>query len=79
MRGLSKELILLNQDVATKEAAIRVAGQLLVNAGAVEPEYVDSMIERDADVSVYMGNFVAIPHGTPAGMQYINKTAISIA
>lgn len=79
MKGLQKDLILTNQDVATKEAAIRVAGQLLVNAGAVEEEYIDSMIERDNDVSVYMGNFVAIPHGTPDGEQYINKTAISIA
>lgn len=79
MKGLQRDLILTNQDVATKEAAIRVAGQLLVNAGAVEEPYVDSMLERDKDLSVYMGNFVAIPHGTPDGEQYINKTAISIA
>ena len=36
----------------------------LVEAGYVDPEYVNAMIERDAMLSVYMGNFIAIPHGT---------------
>ena len=75
---LTPEMIALNQDIATREAAIRKAGQLLVDAGCVDPEYVDAMIERDNDVSTYMGNFIAIPHGTDEAKRYIKKTGISV-
>ena len=47
-----------------KDDAIREAGQILVDAGAVGPEYIDAMFEREKSVSTYMGNFLAIPHGT---------------
>ncbi|MDN7145448.1 PTS sugar transporter subunit IIA [Liquorilactobacillus mali] len=75
---LEKEMIKLNQHVATKEEAIRLAGKLLVDSGDVEPEYVESMIARNADVSTYMGNFIAIPHGTEDGKKFIKKTGISV-
>lgn len=78
MEALSKEMILLNQQVSTKEEAIRLAGQLLVDGGCVDPEYIESMQERNKDVSVCMGNFIAIPHGTDDGKKYIKKTGISI-
>ena len=47
-----------------KDDAIREAGEILVNAGAVTPAYIDSMFEREQSVSTYMGNYLAIPHGT---------------
>lgn len=75
---LTPEMIALNQDIATREAAIRKAGQLLVDAGCVDLGYVDAMIERDNDVSTYMGNFIAIPHGTDEAKRYIKKTGISV-
>lgn len=75
---LKPEMILLDQHVATQNEAIRKAGELLVKAGCVSPEYVDSMIERNNDVSTYMGNFIAIPHGTDDGKKYIKKTGISV-
>ncbi|HJU03227.1 MAG TPA: PTS sugar transporter subunit IIA, partial [Actinomycetes bacterium] len=46
----------------TKDDAIREAGQILVDAGAVEPGYIDSMFDRERSVSTYMGNYLAIPH-----------------
>jgi PTS system mannitol-specific IIA component len=78
MKALDANLIQLHQEAKTKEEAIRQAGQLLVDNGNVEPGYIDSMIERNKDVSVYMGNFIAIPHGTEDGKQFIKKTGISI-
>ncbi|BDR59055.1 PTS sugar transporter subunit IIA [Xylocopilactobacillus apicola] len=76
--NIDDNLILLDQHAATKEQAIRLAGNLLVENEYVEAPYVDSMIERNKDVSVYMGNFIAIPHGTEDGKKYIKKTGISI-
>lgn len=75
---LNKDMILLNQEVTTRKQAIQLAGQLLVDAGCVDPGYIDSMIKRDDDVSTYMGNFIAIPHGTDEGKKHIKKTGISV-
>lgn len=78
MKGLDEKLIRINQSMKTKEDAIRMAGQLLVDNGNVDAPYIDSMLARNRDVSVYMGNFIAIPHGTEDGKQYIKETGISV-
>lgn len=78
MKGLDEKLIRINQSVKTKEDAIRMAGQLLVDNGNVDAPYIDSMLARNRDVSVYMGNFIAIPHGTEDGKQHIKETGISV-
>ena len=75
---LDPKMIKLNQDVPTRDQAIRMAGHLLVDGGCVEPEYIDSMLARNEDVSTYMGNFIAIPHGTDEGKKHIKKTGISV-
>lgn len=78
MMKLTNETVLLNQSVATKEEAIRLAGELLVKAGFVSPEYVDAMLEREKLVSTYMGNFLAIPHGTDEAKKHILNSGISL-
>ncbi len=62
----------------SKDDAIREAGQLLVDAGAVTPEYVDAMFEREKSVSTYMGNYLAIPHGTNEAKDSITRSALSV-
>ena len=63
---------------STKSDAIREAGALLVSAGAVRADYVDSMFDREASVSTYMGNFLAIPHGTNDARESIIRSALSL-
>ncbi|MEF9935865.1 PTS sugar transporter subunit IIA [Carnobacterium sp.] len=75
---LTIENIKLNQHFTTKESAIRAAGEVLVLAGYVEADYVDAMVQRENDVTTYMGNFIAIPHGTDEAKKYIKKSGISI-
>ncbi len=65
-------------EARSKDDAIREAGQLLVDAGAVTPAYVDAMFEREKSVSTYMGNFLAIPHGTNEAKDAITRSAISV-
>lgn len=62
----------------SKDDAIREAGQLLVDAGAVDPAYVEAMFEREKSVSTYMGNFLAIPHGTNEAKDTIGRSAVSV-
>jgi PTS system mannitol-specific IIA component len=65
-------------EARNKDDAIREAGQLLVDSGAVSPAYVDAMFEREKSVSTYMGNFLAIPHGTNEAKDSISRSAISV-
>ncbi|TFC87964.1 PTS mannitol transporter subunit IIA [Cryobacterium sinapicolor] len=58
--------------------AIREAGGLLVEAGAVSDDYIDAMCDREASVSTYMGNFLAIPHGTNDARESIVRSALSL-
>jgi PTS system mannitol-specific IIA component len=62
----------------TKDDAIREAGAILVEAGAVDPSYVDSMFDREKSVSTYMGNYLAIPHGTNESKDSIKRSALSV-
>ena len=62
----------------TKDDAIREAGGILVDAGAVDPAYIDSMFERERSVSTYMGNYLAIPHGTNESKETIKRSALSV-
>lgn len=62
----------------SKDEAIREAGKILVDAGAVTPEYVDAMFERERSVSTYMGNYLAIPHGTNEAKGAITRSALSV-
>ncbi|GAS99246.1 PTS system mannitol-specific transporter subunit IIC [Mycolicibacterium canariasense] len=71
------ESIVLNGSAGNAHDAITEAGQLLVAAGAVDPSYVDAMHEREQSVSTYMGNGLAIPHGTNEAKGAIRKTGIS--
>ena len=74
----SKDKVRLNVQVSDKNEAIRLAGQLLVDAGHVPQEYTDRMIERDTVGSTYLGNGVAMPHGTNESKSLIRSTGISI-
>ncbi len=62
----------------SKDDAIREAGQILVDAGAVDPQYIDAMFAREKSVSTYMGNFLAIPHGTNEAKDSIKSSALSV-
>lgn len=75
---LSLENIQLNQVIGTKEEAIRLAGQILVDRGYVQWAYIEKMLEREEMTSTYMGNFVAIPHGTDEAKTEVLESGIVI-
>ncbi|MBO0981065.1 PTS sugar transporter subunit IIA [Microbacterium sp. SD291] len=63
---------------ATQETALQEATDILVSAGAVTPAYVDAMRQREETVSTYMGNGLAIPHGTNETKDAILASALSV-
>lgn len=74
---LPDDSIVLAGTATNLDDAITEAGRLLVECGAVEPSYVDSMHERESSVSTFMGNGLAIPHGTNDAKHHIRRTAMS--
>lgn len=61
------DTILLEAEAQDWQAAVRVAGDLLVLSGAVEARYVDAMIETVKSLGPYVviAPGVALPHARP--------------
>ncbi|WP_060980891.1 PTS mannitol transporter subunit IICBA [Vibrio splendidus] len=74
--ALTNDSIFLGLKVTQKEDAIKFAGDQLVKLGNVSPEYVDGMFAREELVSTYLGESIAVPHGTIEAKQYVQKTGI---
>ncbi|EGQ0314711.1 PTS sugar transporter subunit IIA [Staphylococcus pseudintermedius] len=75
---LRDENILLNQSISTQEEAIEKAGQLLVDSGVVKAGYVEAMKDREQIVSTFMGNALAIPHGTDEAKNEVIASGLSL-
>jgi mannitol PTS system EIIA component len=75
---LSAENIVLNKVLTNKEEAIRFTGQILVDRGYVETAYIEKMLEREEMASTFMGNFVAIPHGTDDAKTEVKNSGLAI-
>ncbi|GAB3505458.1 PTS sugar transporter subunit IIA [Amycolatopsis cihanbeyliensis] len=75
---LSKDGIRLGLTAADKWDAIAQCGALLSDIGAVEPGYPRTMLEREGSVSTYVGEGVAIPHGTDAARALVRRTALGV-
>ncbi|UXT09240.1 PTS sugar transporter subunit IIA [Staphylococcus aureus] len=60
----SNDNIFLNVNVNSQNEAIEKAGKALVDSGAVTDAYIQAMKDREQVVSTFMGNGLAIPHGT---------------
>ncbi len=74
---LSLDAIVLDGSARTRDAAITEAGDLLVAVGAVDPEYVAAMHDREQQISTHMGMGLAIPHGTNEAKSSIRRSGLS--
>src|SRR5919106_4272396 len=57
--------------------AVRQSGEVLVEIGAVEPPYVDAMLQREQQISTSLGEGFAIPHGTNESRRWIRETRLA--
>lgn len=74
--ALTSDAVFLGLKATDKHQAIKFAGEQLVKLGNVAPEYVDGMFAREELVSTYLGESIAVPHGTIEAKQYVQKTGI---
>jgi len=57
---------------SSKGEAVALCGRQFVTLGAASQEYADAMWEREQIASSYLGNAVAMPHGTNESRKYVN-------
>lgn len=73
---LTEKDIFLGLTAQNKEEAIRFAGQKLVDNGYVKPVYIETMLERERLTSTYLGESIAVPHGTIEAKDSVINTGI---
>lgn len=73
---LTEKDIFLGLTDQNKEEAIRFAGQKLVDNGYVKPVYIEAMLERERLTSTYLGESIAVPHGTIEAKDSVINTGI---
>ena len=73
---LVREAIRLAQHATDKWDALRQSGALLEELGAVDVGYAAAILEREGQISTYMGEGVAIPHGTDGARALVRRTAL---
>lgn len=76
MLDLSSENIILNRHELNKKEALLKLGDFLISKGFAKEGYEKGMLEREGISSTYLGNGIAIPHGTPSSRSLVNKTGI---
>ncbi|AUX94076.1 fused PTS fructose transporter subunit IIA/HPr protein [Mixta gaviniae] len=66
------------QTASNKEEAIRQVAAALTAAGNVGEGYVQGMLAREQQTSTYLGNGIAIPHGTTDTRDLVLQTGVQV-
>ena len=74
----SNNNIFLNVSVSNQDEAIEKAGRALVDSGVVKEGYIQSMKDRESVVSTFMGNGLAIPHGTDEAKDEVIASSLTL-
>ncbi|BFU60704.1 MULTISPECIES: fused PTS fructose transporter subunit IIA/HPr protein [Rodentibacter] len=78
MLELSESNIHLNVSAENKQQAIEMAAGALENTGYVESGYLQGMLDREQQTSTFLGNGIAIPHGTLETRSMVKKTGVQV-
>ncbi|WP_442874716.1 PTS sugar transporter subunit IIA [Amycolatopsis sp. NBC_00345] len=68
----------LGQTAASRSDAVVQVGRALLDIGAVEAGYLPAMHVRERSVSTFIGEGVAIPHGTGEARKYVRRTSLVV-
>ncbi|MBB3189470.1 phosphoenolpyruvate--protein phosphotransferase [Halomonas cerina] len=78
MLTLRPDDIRLDRHADDWQAALDQAAELLHQAGLVDPDYRDGLHAREAQSSTWLGNAIAIPHGTPESRRHVRATGVRV-
>ncbi|MDC0707827.1 phosphoenolpyruvate--protein phosphotransferase [Stigmatella sp. ncwal1] len=78
MLTLTRDDVRLGCRAADWREALAQAAQALTDAHRVSAEYREGLLAREAQSSTYLGNGIAIPHGTPESRRYVRSTGVRV-
>ncbi|HDY7855287.1 TPA: fused PTS fructose transporter subunit IIA/HPr protein [Vibrio vulnificus] len=78
MLKLTSSDITLQQSADNKLDAIKSIAAALTEKGLVEQGYVEGMLNREAQNSTFLGNGIAIPHGTTDTRDLVQNTGVAV-
>lgn len=78
MLKLTIQDVQLQQVAKQKTTAIQQLARDLANKGLVDAGYVDGMLSRESQHSTFLGNGIAIPHGTTDTRDLVNTTGVVV-
>ncbi|MDX5434662.1 MAG: phosphoenolpyruvate--protein phosphotransferase [Halomonas sp.] len=58
--------------------ALEQAAESLHQSGLTAPAYRDGLFQRESQSSTFLGNAIAIPHGTPESREHVRKTGVRV-
>lgn len=78
MLTLTPDDILLDCHADDWQAALDHAAEALLQAGLTADGYRDGLHAREAQSSTFLGNAIAIPHGTPESREHVRATGVRV-
>lgn len=78
MLQLDCQAIHLDSQATDKFQVIKMVAGALTEAGSVSSAYVEGMLIREQQTSTYLGNGIAIPHGTTDTRDLVLKTDVQV-
>jgi PTS system mannitol-specific IIC component len=75
---LARENVRIHAGSVSRDEALQEAASILEAAGAVTGDYFEAMKAREETVSTFMGNGLAIPHGTDAAKDAVLGSALAV-
>ncbi|ECA4737349.1 HPr family phosphocarrier protein [Salmonella enterica subsp. enterica serovar Lerum] len=70
--------IFVSDECLDKVTALHRVVEKLSAAGNTTPDYLRGMLDREAQISTYLGNGIAIPHGTPESRDAVLQTGVKV-
>ncbi|QJQ97132.1 MULTISPECIES: phosphoenolpyruvate--protein phosphotransferase [Halomonadaceae] len=78
MLTLGQQDVLLGCHAASWHEALDEAAMALVDAGLTHAGYREGLLARETQSSTYLGNAIAIPHGTPESREHVVRTGVRV-
>lgn len=75
---LDAKNIQINCKAANSDEAIKSVGKLLLDGGYITEGYIQGMLNRDHDITTYIGNDIAIPHGEYEVKDCVKNTGLAV-
>lgn len=78
MLSLTAESVRMQATASTKEEALSVLSEILIADGLTDAAYLQGLKDREMQSSTYLGQGIAIPHGTPESRSSIKQTGVRL-